>query len=72
MLLNVLYHLDVVICVYLLYNLINYGINLMTGDMEAVPLGVEPVLFGVFCTGFDLLFIWIKHLILDLVKKLKK
>lgn len=72
MLLNVLYHLVVVICVYLLYNLINYGINLMTGDMEAVPLGVEPVLFGVFCTGFDLLFIWIKHLILDLVKKLKK
>lgn len=69
MVMNVIYHLFVVACVYMLYNLINYGINLITGDMEAVPLGVEPILFGVFCTAFDLLFISIKNLILRLVKK---
>lgn len=69
MVLNVIYHLIVVVCVYMLYNAINYSINLITGDMEAVPLGVEPILFGVFCTVIDLLFIGIKNLILRLVKK---
>lgn len=70
MMLNVLYHIVIVICVYMLYNLINLGINTLTGDMEAVPLGVEPILFGVFCTAFDMLFISIKHLILKLLKKM--
>lgn len=69
MVINVVYHLIVVIGVYMLYNAINYGINLMTGDMEAVPLGVEPILFGVFSTVIDLCFIWIKHQILRLFKK---
>lgn len=69
MLLSVLYHIVLVVCVYMLYNLINYGINLVTGDMDAVPLGVEPILFGVFTTSFDLLFISIKHLIKGLLKK---
>ena len=41
----------------------------LTGDMDAVPLGVEPILFGVFCTTFDVLFISIKHLIKGLLKK---
>ena len=69
MLLSVLYHIVLVVCVYMLYNLINYGINLLTGDMDAVPLGVEPILFGVFTASFDLLFISIKHLIKGLLKK---
>lgn len=69
MLLNVLYSLVLIVLVYMLYNLINLGINTITGDMDAVPLGVEPVLFGVFCTVFDVLFISIKHLILGAIKK---
>lgn len=69
MLLNCVYFLFVVVCVYMLYNLINLGINTITGDMDAVPLGVEPILFGVFCTAFDVLFISIKHLIKGLLKK---
>ena len=69
MLLNVVYHMVIVVCVYLLYNAINLGINTLTGDMEAVPLGVEPILFGVFCTAFDVLFISIKLLIRKLLKK---
>lgn len=69
MLLNCVYHLLVVICVYMLYNLINLGINTLTGDMNAVPLGVEPILFGVFCTVFDMLFISLKHFIKGLLKK---
>ena len=69
MLLNSVYFLFVVVCVYMLYNLINLGINTITGDMDAVPLGVEPILFGVFCTMFDVLFISIKHLVKGLLKK---
>ena len=69
MLLNVLYHLLIVVCVYMLYNLINLGINTITGEMDAVPLGVEPILFGVFCTAFDVLFLSIKHLVKRLLKK---
>ena len=69
MLLNSVYFLLVVVCVYMLYNLINLGINTITGDMDAVPLGVEPILFGVFCTMFDVLFISIKHLVKGLLKK---
>ena len=69
MLLNVLYYLVVILFVFMLYNVINLGINTMTGDMDAVPLGVEPILFGVFCTAFDVMFISIKHLVIRIVKK---
>lgn len=69
MVVNVLYHLVVIVCVYLLYNAINFGINSITGDMEAVPLGVEPILFGVFCTAVDMTFVSIKNWITGLMKK---
>lgn len=61
--LNIIYSMVIVVCVYLLYNLINYAITGITGNLDSVPLGVEPILFGVFCMGFDMLFIGIKHLI---------
>ena len=60
--LNILYSGLIIYCVYMLYNLINYGIIGITGDADTVPLGVEPLLFGVFCMGFDMLFIGIKRL----------
>lgn len=61
--LNIIYSMVIVVCVYFLYNLINYAITGITGNLDSVPLGVEPILFGVFCMGFDMLFIGIKHLI---------
>ena len=64
--LNVLYAMVIVVCVYLLYNLINYGISLVTGTVDVVALVVEPILFGVFCTVFDLLFLYIKSLLMRL------
>ncbi|MDE6591175.1 MAG: hypothetical protein K2K53_12705, partial [Oscillospiraceae bacterium] len=47
--------------VYALYNLINLLLNLAFGTVGTVFLGVEPILFGVFCLGFDLLLIKAKH-----------
>lgn len=60
--LNLIYGLILVVCVYLTYNAINAVIIGFTGAADTVPLGVEPVLYGVFCTVFDLLFIGMKRL----------
>ena len=59
--LNIVYALVLLICVYSLYTGINGAYAALTGNSDVVLLGVEPVLFGVFCMGFDMLFILIKH-----------
>ena len=56
------------ILVFVLYNVINLAIVGMTGKTDTVPLGVEPVLFGVFTMGFDMLLIQIKHLLTDIFR----
>lgn len=69
---NILYAFVIIICVYMLYNLINYGIISITGAVDTVPLGVEPILFGVFCLAVDLLFLGAKNLLLSIVADAKK
>lgn len=58
---NIVYAMVVLICVYSLYTGINGLYAAVTGNAEVVLLGVEPVLFGVFCMGFDMLFLLIKR-----------
>ena len=65
---NILYGLAIVYCVYTLYNGINMIFSLVFGTTDVVYLGVEPILFGTFCMGFDMLFIWIKRLISGLIR----
>ena len=56
--LNILYAFVLLACVELFYNLLNAAILALThGAPDTVPLGVEPILFGVFYTGADLLFL---------------
>jgi hypothetical protein len=69
--LNVLYGYGILLCVFMLYNLINYAIITVTGAEGTIPLGVEPILFGMFCVGFDSLFIGIKHLLCSIVQDAK-
>ena len=66
--LNVLYAFLILFCVYNLYDVINTVIVGFTGETDTVPLGVEPVLFGVFCMGFDMLFIGIKTVLLGIIR----
>ena len=33
-----------------------------TGDAQSVPLGVEPILFGLFTMGWDFLFLGLRQL----------
>jgi hypothetical protein len=71
--LNVLYSFLIIISVYSLYNLINSIIITVTGNPDTVPLGVEPILFGLFCLGFDMLYVTIKNVMKDiLVRAMEK
>ncbi len=38
---------------------------------DSVPLGVEPLLYGLFYLAYDMIFIWAKNLIVYLFKKNK-
>lgn len=60
--LNLLYAFVLLFCVYFLYQLLNTAIVSVIGQTDSVPIGVEPILFGLFYTGFDLLFVGMKHL----------
>ena len=61
--LNLVYALVLVACVYFLYSGINLMIVAIIGNADTVPLGVEPILYGVFYMGFDLLFVGCKNLL---------
>ncbi len=60
--LNILYAWMVLFLVFMTYNVINGLANILAGTEGNVILGVEPVLFGIFYTAFDMLLIEIKHL----------
>ena len=70
--LNILYAMALLACVDLFYTLLNLAILAVTGGGDAVPVGVEPVLFGVIYTLFDLLFISMKRLLRQIVADAKK
>lgn len=56
--LNILYAGFLLFCVVMTYNAINAAILALRGGGNEVPLGVEPILFGVLVTAWDTL--WIK------------
>ena len=66
--LNLVYALMLVFCVYLLYSGINLILVKIIGNADTVPLGVEPVLYGVFTMGFDVLFLRCKNLLKQIME----
>ena len=70
--LNILYAFVVLLFVFMLYNLINSVLVGFSGKTDSVPLGVEPILFGLFYLGFDLLFLGLKHLFRRIVDDARK
>ena len=70
--LNILYGYVVLSFVFMIYSAINTVAARITGNMEMVALGIEPVLFGVFCLGVDLLLLQVKHLLVRLIGGAKK
>lgn len=65
--LNILHGFAVMFCIYWIYYGINSVVTVISGN-EGM-LGVEPILFGVFYVVCDTLFIWIKRVLMALVRK---
>ena len=62
LLLNVLYGLVILACVVASYQGLNRLLIAVTGAArDSVPLGVEPIAFGLLTTGWDFLFIGMKR-----------
>ena len=70
---NIIYSFIVLLIVIWIYNLINIVGNLIIGsETPQTILGVEPILFGVFYVGVDMLFIGMKNLAIRIVSDAKE
>ena len=70
--LNIFYGYLVLFLIYTAYSVINQAIVSVTGAVDTVPLGVEPILFGLFYLGFDLLLIKMKHMAVQMFRDAAK
>ena len=70
--LNILYAFVVLFFVFMLYQVINTLIIRHTGAEDSVPLGVGPIGFGLFYLGFDLMFLFLKHLFCRILQDAKR
>lgn len=69
---NIIYYVVVALGINFCYLGVNQLINLIKNTTNVYYIGVEPLLFGVFCLIADMAFIGIKDLIVFLVKKGRK
>lgn len=60
--LNILASTAVIYGVYCVYTLVNAAIAAAAGQEDLLAIGVEPILFGLLCMGFDMLLIGIKRM----------
>lgn len=69
--LDVAYSFVLLFSVVRTYDLINIIIINSRGlDPTSVPLGVEPLLFGVIYVVYDLIVVWLRNLIVFIIKKI--
>jgi hypothetical protein len=69
---NIIYYVFIMFGVMYCYSGINILCNIISGTESVIHVGVEPLLFGVFCVIIDMIFIGIKDLVVMLVKKIRK
>ncbi len=70
---NIIYAFVLLAAVYMIYNIINLVIVSLTGaPKDSVPVGVEPILFGVLYMAVDMLFIGMKRTFGKIVDDAKK
>jgi hypothetical protein len=68
---NILYAIVLLICTDILYTFLNLALVGIAGAESGVTLGVGPVLFGIFYTAFDLLFITMKRMLREILADAK-
>ena len=66
---DLVYAMVLVMCTVMTYNGVN---RLIAGPEGAAALGVEPILFGIFVTGWDLIFLGMKRLMKRILEDAKK
>ena len=71
-LLNVLYGFVITFFVYTLYNAANLAAMAITGNQDSLFLTVEPIIFGLFCLGIDLMFLGMKKLFFRILEDAKQ
>lgn len=69
--LNIIYSFVVLLMVIFIYNLINAIAAGIRGTTDEIVLGVEPILFGLFYMGVDMLFIAMKNLFIKIIRDAK-
>lgn len=70
--LNILYAGLLLLFVFMAYNLLNASILGVTGETGTIPVGVGPILFGLFYMGFDMLFLGMKRMFSRIVDDAKR
>ena len=69
--LNLLCAFAILLLVYSTYAVCNYVIISITGATDTLPLGVEPVLFGLLCMGYEMLLIGLKRMLQSILRDAK-
>ena len=69
--LNLMYGFVIIFLVVTAYTLINMGLQAVFGGENPPFLGVEPLMYGLLCTGADQLCIAIKHLCQSILRDAK-
>lgn len=71
--LNLLHAGVIMFLVFTAYNVLNQMLISLRGlSADQVPLGVEPILFGLLCLGFDMLLIALKRGLKKIVSDAKR
>ena len=68
---DVLYACVIMFLTYLTYDRINAAYMVITGKTDTIALGVGPILFGFFCTAYDMLFVAIRNTVKNMIKDAK-
>ena len=69
---GIVYGYVILFLVVLTYNAVNAFLIAATGVQDKIPLGVGPILFGLFCTGWDLLLLAAKRMLMWIVRDAKR
>jgi hypothetical protein len=70
--LNILYGYLLLALVVLSYNGINAVAISITGEKDKIPVGVEPILFGLLVMGWDMLLLGMKRVFRRILEDAKK
>lgn len=70
--LNVIYAFVLLVCIVGTYNAVNAVWLAASGQQDTIPVGVGPILFGLFATIWDLIFLGMKRMLKRIISDADK